>query len=128
LEDEYDRRGRLNGEQYRMVNIWRTVFVGWDGDVDLTALAEDCGTASTQTAAGEDRDAASGWSANRFRSLLTHHPMDLGPRDREIIADVWTSTVPWLTCLELVDVFPTAVVVHEPAARDFVGNGFATLT
>ena len=52
--------------------------------------------------------------------------MDLGPRDREIIADVWTSTVPWLTCLELVERFPNRYGghVHEPAARDFIAERF----
>ena len=42
------------------VKIWRTVFCGWDGDVDLAALAEELRGRSGAGAsgAGEERDAA----------------------------------------------------------------------
>jgi hypothetical protein len=50
--------------------------------------------------------------------------VDLGKADREIIADVWTSTAPWLTCLDLVERFPNRYGghVHEVGARDFVAD------
>ena len=45
--------------------IWRTVFCGWDGDVDLAALAEElrgrsgaAGEDDDPSGAGEERDAA----------------------------------------------------------------------
>ncbi len=52
--------------------------------------------------------------------------MDLGPRDREIIADVWTSSLSWQTCVELVERFPHRYGGHveEIGARDFVADRF----
>jgi hypothetical protein len=38
--------------------IWRTVFCGWDGDVDLAALAEELWQHSSAAGTGEERDAA----------------------------------------------------------------------
>ncbi len=50
--------------------------------------------------------------------------MDLGRADREIIADIWTSPIPWQTCVELVERFPHRYGGHadELAARDFVAE------
>jgi hypothetical protein len=38
--------------------IWRTLFSGWDGDVDLVALAEELRNGSNGAGAGGDHDAA----------------------------------------------------------------------
>lgn len=38
--------------------IWRTVFCGWDGDVDMAALAEELWEGGLGAATGEERDAA----------------------------------------------------------------------
>jgi hypothetical protein len=58
--------------------IWRTVFVGWDGDVDLAALAEELRQAAgprapvrRSGAAGAgagDRDSASAWVCQQIQS------------------------------------------------------------
>jgi hypothetical protein len=37
--------------------IWRTVFCGWDGDVDLWMLADELRGRSGRANGGEDRDA-----------------------------------------------------------------------
>ena len=49
-------------------NIWRTVFVGWDGDVDLTALAEELrqGVRATPQPA-KDRDTTSNWVCEQIQ-------------------------------------------------------------
>jgi hypothetical protein len=38
--------------------IWRTVFCGWDGDVDLAALAEELRASSRGAHHGDEHDAA----------------------------------------------------------------------
>lgn len=50
--------------------IWRTVFVGWDGDVDLTALAEELrhGSPTVPFGSGE-RDGASTWVCEQIQSV-----------------------------------------------------------
>jgi hypothetical protein len=40
------------------VKIWRTVFCGWDGDVDLASLAEELRRHSGTAETSDDRDAA----------------------------------------------------------------------
>ena len=46
-------------------NIWRTVFVGWDGDVDLTALADELRAGRVHVV--EDRDSASTWVCEQIQ-------------------------------------------------------------
>ncbi len=49
-------------------HIWRTVFVGWDGDVDLTALAEELRHGvHTKPRPAKDRDAASNWVCEQIQ-------------------------------------------------------------
>lgn len=50
--------------------------------------------------------------------------MDLRLVDREIIAEIWTSSIPWQTCLEIVERFPHRYGghAHEKGARDFVAD------
>lgn len=49
-------------------NIWRTVFVGWDGDVDLTALAEELRPPTVPFGSGE-REGASTWVCEQIQSV-----------------------------------------------------------
>lgn len=50
--------------------IWRTVFVGWDGDVDLTALAEELRQAASPRATAHRPQAsdprAGDWDASAW--------------------------------------------------------------
>ena len=39
--------------------IWRTLFCGWDGDVDLAALAEELAAAGRSPSVGDEPEAAS---------------------------------------------------------------------
>jgi hypothetical protein len=48
--------------------IWRTVFCGWDGDVDLVALAEELRNDSPP-GVGEDRDGAA-WVCRQIQKAL----------------------------------------------------------
>jgi len=51
-------------------NIWRTVFVGWDGDVDLTALAEELRhRAHTSPLASDEHDRASTWVRQQIQRV-----------------------------------------------------------
>ncbi len=47
--------------------IWRTVFCGWDGDIDLVALADELRTGSSPAGAGEDRDGAA-WVCRQIQN------------------------------------------------------------
>ncbi|MGH2404020.1 MAG: hypothetical protein ACRDGN_06075 [bacterium] len=38
--------------------VWHTLFCGWDGDVDLTALAEELRNGTEGPQAGDDHDTA----------------------------------------------------------------------
>lgn len=38
--------------------IWKTLFSGWDGDVDLAALSRELDDLSRQAHAGDEHDAA----------------------------------------------------------------------
>lgn len=49
--------------------IWRTVFCGWDGDVDLTALAEELRHGAPRPRAVDDRDGASTWVCQQIQSV-----------------------------------------------------------
>ncbi len=58
--------------------IWRTVFCGWDGDVDLTALAEELRSDGSLQSAGHrsftvpfgsgEGDRASTWVCQQIQS------------------------------------------------------------
>ncbi len=49
----------------------------------------------------------------------------IGQADRDIIADIWTSSRAWDTCQEIVERFPLRYAGHpdEAGARDFVAHG-----
>lgn len=38
--------------------VWHTLFCGWDGDVDLAALAEELWSGANGVTARDERDAA----------------------------------------------------------------------
>jgi hypothetical protein len=46
--------------------VWRTIFCGWDGDVDLAALARELADVRDQVGVVEDRDAA-GWVCRQIQ-------------------------------------------------------------
>jgi hypothetical protein len=57
--------------------VWRTVFVGWDGDVDLTALADELRYGgkpqgarrfSAAPSGGDEADRASTWVRQQIQS------------------------------------------------------------
>jgi len=58
--------------------VWRTVFVGWDGDVDLMALADELRQGANLRHGGQrslpassasiDRDGASTWVCRQIQS------------------------------------------------------------